>query len=239
MLSPSIHRLPYGLLWGLELDLTVPQGTIAPHSPDHQKPIVLRSWSEPVIQVLTTLAQDQRGSNHSHPHPWQGELHIGDARHTLPRLLEQNLQADAIFLDPFSPRRCPQLWSVEFLGLVARCLAPEGKLATYCRAAAVRSALQEAGLQLGSLPLPKHQAPLKSHEWADGTVAALPNSQAALSLPPLSTAEQEHLQTRAGIVYRDPTLGDTAEAILHRRSQEQNQSPRESTSQWRKRWGII
>jgi tRNA U34 5-methylaminomethyl-2-thiouridine-forming methyltransferase MnmC len=73
-----------------------------------------------------------------------------------------------------------------------------------------------------------------SHEWSQGTVGSF----ALETLHPLSQMEQEHLQTRAAIPYRDPTLSDTAATILARHHAEQAESTRESTSSWRRRWGI-
>lgn len=210
-------------LVGVELDASVPTAALDPH--------ILQLWSPAVCPVLQGLAQTGRYESAL----CQAMLYWEDARTALPRLTAQFFQADAIFLDPFSPRRCPQLWTVEFLTIVARCLAPEGKLTTYCRAAAVRSALQEAGLVLGTLPI---TGPAPSHEWAKGTIATHPHTTAAQSLTPLSAAEQEHLQTRAGIPYRDPNLQGTAQDIAQRRLAEQQTSDRESTTQWRKRWGI-
>jgi tRNA U34 5-methylaminomethyl-2-thiouridine-forming methyltransferase MnmC len=50
--------------------------------------------------------------------------------------------------------------------------------------------------------------------------------------------EQEHLQTRAAVPYRDPNLSDRPEVILQRHQQEQQRSTLESTSSWRRRWQI-
>ncbi|BAY50911.1 tRNA (5-methylaminomethyl-2-thiouridine)(34)-methyltransferase MnmD [Thermosynechococcus vestitus] len=204
-------------LIGLELDVGVAQAALG----------VMPPWPASVQEILEGLARQQRVSTPR----CEARLLIGDARQTIQDLVCQGFQADAIFLDPFSPQRCPQLWTVEFLSLVAQCLAPEGHLATYCRAAAVRCALQEAGLHLGTLPI---VAPQHRHEWAQGTVARWQPDQ----LIPLSLMEQEHLQTRAGIPYRDPHLRDTAQAIRWRRQVEQQTANRESTSRWRQRWGI-
>ncbi|MBD2160302.1 hypothetical protein H6F46_06295 [Limnothrix sp. FACHB-1083] len=155
---------------------------------------------------------------------FRGQLLWGDARQTLRPVLDRSFRADAVFLDPFSPPRCPQLWTVEFLGMVSRCLAPDGRLATYSCAAAVRSALLAAGLQLGAtVPF--------GRRWP-GTVAAF----VPLDLPPLSAQEQEHLQTKAAVPYRDPHLTDDAATILDRKNQEQARSPLEPTSRWKRRW---
>ncbi len=196
---------------GLELDATVPQAAIAQG--------LLTGRPIPVHAALTDLAKT--GAT---PAPFHGTLLIGDARQQIQTLVASGFQADAIFLDPFSPPRCPQLWTVEFLTLVARCLKPDGYLATYSCAAAVRSTLQLAGLQLGATRAVGRRWP--------GTLASF----TAPHLPPLSPQELEHLETRAAVPYRDPSLQDPAEAIQARRSQEQTTSPLKPTSAWRKRW---
>ncbi len=204
-------------LYGLELDATVP---IAATN-------LLEGWSSNIQTILKSLAQDHQTQQHN----LKAQLLIGDARQTIQLLHEKEFQADAIFFDPFSPRRCPQLWTVEFFQCVAQCLAPTGKLATYSRSASVRSALLQAGLKIGTIPLGEVHLP---HDWAHGTIAAWESS----TLHPLSQMEQEHLQIRAAIPYRDRTLTDSAKAILARHQQEQAASTLESTSSWRRRWGI-
>ncbi|NJR66864.1 MAG: hypothetical protein HC772_18645 [Leptolyngbyaceae cyanobacterium CRU_2_3] len=206
-------------IYGLELDETVPRAAIAPP--------VLEIWTPKVQEILQAIAQHQVCKL---PH-LNAKLLIGDARQTIQHLTDLDFQADAIFFDPFSPRRCPQLWTVEFFRQVAKCLAPEGKLATYSRSAAVRSALLAAGLNIGTIPMAGVQ---RSHEWSQGTVAAFDAGR----LHPLAQMEQEHLQTRAAIAYRDPDLSDTAATILTRHQQEQQACTQESTSSWRRRWGI-
>jgi tRNA U34 5-methylaminomethyl-2-thiouridine-forming methyltransferase MnmC len=199
-------------LIGLELDATVPKAAIA-HG-------FLNLWSERVQQAVATLASDHQIQTTG----LEAQLLIGDARQTIQQLHQNAFFADAIFLDPFSPARCPQLWTVEFLNWVACCLQPMGRLATYSCAAAVRMALLEAGLKIGSTPPVGRRSP--------GTVASF----ASTDLPQLSQQEQEHLATRAAIPHRDPRLCDSTELILHRRRIEQQASTLESTSQWKQRW---
>lgn len=208
--------------FGLELDLTVPRTAIA-HN-------LLFPWSEPVVQLLDRLANPPYGhagvcsSVGDRPIPFTGELLLGDARQTIQRVYHSGFQADAIFLDPFSPMSCPQLWTVEFLGWVVRCLAPTGRLTTYSCSAAARNALRIAGLTLGSTPGVGRKSP--------GTVASFTGHH----LPMLSKKEEEHLRTRSSIPYRDPTLSDSMGVIIQRRRQEQAASALETTSQWKKRW---
>lgn len=207
-------------VYGLEIDATVPQAAIAPP--------LIDVWSPELQQTLRAIAlEGQHITSRLH-----ASLLIGDARQTIQHLKQQAFRADAIFFDPFSPRRCPQLWTVEFFTQVSQCLAADGLLATYSRSASVRSAMKAAGLCIGTIP---SSVPHLPHEWSQGTVGAFDASL----LYPLSQLEQEHLQTRAAIPYRDPGGFDSAMSILQRHQHEQQQSALESTSSWRRRWGIV
>lgn len=72
-------------------------------------------------------------------------LVMGDARQTLPAW---GGQADAWFLDGFSPARNPELWGPELMAEVARHTAPGGSFATYSAAGGVRRALDAAGFDV-------------------------------------------------------------------------------------------
>ncbi len=196
----------------LELDPSVPRTAIAHH--------LLNSWSPPIPELLEELATSftvQTPRLHA-------QLLLGDARATIEQVHQSNFQADAIFLDAFSPRRCPQLWTVEFCQQLARCCTSTGRLTTYSCAASVRSALIAAGFKLSQTP------PLRGRQ--PGTLASFSDAE----LPPLPVAAQEHLQTRAAVPYRDPQLCDTAQVILQRRQIEQQASSLEPTSRWQRRW---
>lgn len=204
-------------LYGLENDPQVPRQAIANG--------LLQGWPKLVQEILQDLAQTETVNREF----LTAHLVVGDARQTLLSVVHQQVKADAIFLDPFSPPKCPQLWTVEFLRHLGDRLAPTGRLATYCSAAAVRHGLQQAGLSIATMgdgqpPHPRRR-PL-------GTLASpqpLPSSTFA-------PWEMEHLQTKAAIPYRDPSGTDTAEVILSRRRAEQGKSALEPTSRWKKRW---
>lgn len=74
---------------------------------------------------------------------------LGDARETLSAW---NGQADAWFLDGFSPAKNPELWSPDLMTAVARHTAPGGTFATYTAAGHVRRALSEAGFTVTRQP---------------------------------------------------------------------------------------
>ena len=70
---------------------------------------------------------------------------IGDVRATLPAW---DGQADAWYLDGFSPAKNPQMWEPALMAEVARHTAMGGTFATYTAAGFVRSTLQAAGFQV-------------------------------------------------------------------------------------------
>lgn len=73
----------------------------------------------------------------------------GDARETLPAWDDQ---ADAWFLDGFSPAKNPQMWEPSLLAQVAKHTKPKGSFATYTAAGAVRRALEAAGFVVERRP---------------------------------------------------------------------------------------
>ncbi|MEM9153867.1 MAG: MnmC family methyltransferase [Cyanobacteria bacterium P01_F01_bin.33] len=148
--------------------------------------------------------------------------HGGDARQTITRV--PTGFADVVFFDPFAPSACPELWTVDFFAEVARCMTRHGRLSTYSCAAAVRVAMQAVGFHIGSTP------PV-GRPWP-GTIAALTPTD----LPALTLMELEHLQTRAAVPYRDPTLKEERDRIRLQRQQAQQQSSFEPTSCWKRRW---
>ncbi|OUL35124.1 hypothetical protein BV372_12280 [Nostoc sp. T09] len=203
-------------LMALELNRAVPQAAIAHHLFDN--------WGYKYTDIMTQLAFEYQVQQEY----LKAELIIGDARKSIKIVQERGFQADAIFLDPFSPPQCPHLWTLEFIQQISLCLHPDGILATYSCAASVRAALLTASLTIGSTPPVGRRSP--------GTVAVHQGSSGNLALPPLFQSEKEHLLTRAAIPYRDPQLNDPADVILMRRQQEQQASSLEPTSRWRKRW---
>lgn len=72
-----------------------------------------------------------------------------DARLSLP---EWTGQADAWFLDGFSPAKNPELWGEELMAEVARHTAPGGTAATYTAAGFVRRGLEAAGFTVTRIP---------------------------------------------------------------------------------------
>ncbi|MEP5728890.1 MAG: tRNA (5-methylaminomethyl-2-thiouridine)(34)-methyltransferase MnmD [Sulfitobacter sp.] len=77
------------------------------------------------------------------------EIICGDARLTVPKWSNQ---AEAWFLDGFSPAKNPELWSEPLLAAVGQHTAPGGTAATYTAAGFVRRGLAQAGFEVTRAP---------------------------------------------------------------------------------------
>ncbi len=77
------------------------------------------------------------------------EIVHGDARQTV---ASWNGNADAWFLDGFSPAKNPELWEPDLLAEVARHTRPGGTMATYTAAGHVRRALEAGGFDVERRP---------------------------------------------------------------------------------------
>ena len=130
--------------WGLELDPAPLELALA-------QPAFRGQWQPQTVAALEELSREG-----SWQHPMSGGRMLwGDARQTLPQLLEQRQsQVDLVWQDAFSPQHCPQLWTVEVLGLLAELLADGGRWISYCSAAAVREGLLLAHLNVVALSAP-------------------------------------------------------------------------------------
>jgi len=222
--------------WGLELDRRPLQLALADDA-------FRRQWPVAVLRELEWLTSGE-------------QLLWGDGRARLPALLERlGGHCDLVLHDAFSPRHCPQLWSLEFLRDLARLLAPQGRLLTYCSAAAVRRALVLCNLNLAAITAPSSapdpgfdpatamdpktdQQPEARPDWSAGTVASPRPLPPGDGLRPLSPMELEHLACRAGEPYRDSESNGTAAQILERRLRDQSLSGAEPSSHWQRRWGL-
>ena len=76
-------------------------------------------------------------------------LRMGDARKTIKRLPGK---FDAVFLDPFSVPKNPQLWSKDFFEAIHTLMTGSAVLATYSCAGIVRAGLVNAGFHITDGP---------------------------------------------------------------------------------------
>ncbi len=184
-------------------------------------------WSPKVNEILNSLNSKGLYKNKN----FDCKLMIGDARKEILNLPKE-LNFDLIFLDGFSPQKCPEIWSFEFLSQLKNKIKYEGYLITYTSAAAVRKSLKNLGFNLFNI-LPTF---LDKNHWSDGTLATFDNQQNNPFIKQLSEMEIEHLNTKASIPYRDPTGEMLSKEILEIRKREQQFSKLLNTNSWRKKW---
>ncbi|MDE6138046.1 MAG: hypothetical protein K2F57_01085 [Candidatus Gastranaerophilales bacterium] len=146
---------------------------------------------------------------------------IGDARKII--INDTNLY-NLIFLDAFTPSKCPCLWSYEFFKLLYEHLEDDGMILTYSTSAAIRAAMTEAGFFIGNIYNERENK-------LTGTVAVKKNN---LIKHELSEFDLGLLKTTAGIFYRDENLTSQNEAIIENRKFEIQNSNRISTSSYKK-----
>lgn len=92
---------------------------------------------------VPTFSPEGRGAADAHAAQLLAAL--GDAAHLVPQLA---LGADAIYLDGFAPSRNPAPWQAATLKALARLARPGATAATWCVAAEVRMALEQAGFDV-------------------------------------------------------------------------------------------
>ncbi len=184
-------------------------------------------WNPKVIEILNLL--NLKGSYKNNK--FDCDLIIGDARKKILNLPKE-VNFDLIFLDGFSPQKCPEIWTYEFLSKLKNKIKYEGYLITYSSAAAVRKSLKDLGFNLFNI-IPTLS---KGNCWSNGTLATFVNHPHNPYITHLSEMETEHLKTKASISYRDPTGEMLSKEILEIRQKEQQFSNLLDTNLWRKKW---
>ncbi len=185
-----------------------------------------------VIKILNLLLLKNKFKDHY----FSCDLLWGDARKTILQI-PNDIYFDLIYLDGFSPQKCPEIWSYEFLTNVKKKLKPGGYLITYCSAAAIRNSLRSCGLEIFNIK----PSSVKNNQWSNGTFAVLDKNKTFISnnfITKLSSMENEHLATKAATPYRDPDGDALSSEILMRRKKEQSLSKLLDTKLWRKKWQL-
>jgi len=150
-------------------------------------------------------------------------FHFNDARQSV---LKLNTKYNFIFLDAFTPKKLPTLWSFEFFKELYRLLDEDGVLATYSSSAAVRAAMLEAGFYIGG-----------SFDENGKTIGTIAAKQKNLIKHELSEFDLGLLKTRAGIFYRDENLNASAGILTRHRDEEVENSDRITSSRYKKDYG--
>lgn len=132
---------------------------------------------------------------------------IGDARKSL--LQDKNIY-NFVFLDAFTPAKCPSLWSLDFFKLLFEHLSDDGMILTYSNSSAVRNAILNAGFHVGKI----FNEEIKKYT---GTIAVKNKS---LIKHELSEYDLGLINSKAGVFYRDENLNGLNEAIIEAREKE-------------------
>ena len=147
------------------------------------------------------------------------DLKIEDARLAL---LSDLNRYNYIFLDAFTPAKCPCLWTIDFFKLLYEHLDPDGMILTYSNAASIRNAFINAGFYVGKIFNPT------SNKFM-GTVAVKNKSLVKYEL---SEYDFGLLNTKAGIFYRDENLNASNEVIIEAHKKEFENSDLISSSKF-------
>jgi tRNA U34 5-methylaminomethyl-2-thiouridine-forming methyltransferase MnmC len=182
------HRLD---ITALELDKRIVRATAEFFQCEDTDPV---DWKLVLSELLET-GQSEIG-NH------QLSIRWGDARWLIQSLESESF--DIVFHDPFSSQHCPELWTVEFSRQLCRVMKPDGVLLTYSSALPVRSAMREAGFQIGETH--------PGHRMGNGTIAS--RRPANIKFPIIGSFDG-----RRSIPYRDPHLCATSKTILRLRQE--------------------
>ena len=192
-----------------------------------------KSWNPQVKKIFKSLYKNDYFDDQF----FKCRIFWGDARKKINIIPAAN-KFDLIYLDGFSPQKCPQVWTIEFLSKVTKKLNPQGYLITYSSSAAVRNTLRNLGLEIFTIK-PSDDG---STFWSQGTVAIAKfdknKYQPNLNFEKLSVMEEEHLLTKAGIPYRDKNLNSSKDDIMKQRLEEQLLSNLVPTKKWREKWGM-
>ncbi len=193
----------------------------------------LKLWTPKVKKIFESLYQQDYFEDQF----FKCSLLWGDAREKI-NIIPSAIKFDLIYLDGFSPQKCPQVWTIEFLSKVTEKLNPQGYLITYSSSAAVRKTLRNLGLEIFSIKPSLNDRTF----WSKGTVAISKFDKNKMkhnfNFEKLSLMEEEHLLTKASIPYRDQNLNSSKEDIINKRLDEQLSSNLASTNKWRDKWGM-
>ncbi len=226
LLNELIKQKSYLNLYALEIDKMPLEYSLRNKS-------FLKLWNPKVKKIFESLYR----KDYFEDQFFKCSFLWGDAREKI-NIIPSSIKFDLIYLDGFSPQKCPQLWTIEFLSKVVEKLNSQGYLITYSSSAAVRKTLRNLGLEIFKI------TPSLSNKtfWSQGTVAIPKFDKNKLkpnfNFEKLSIMEEEHLLTKASIPYRDHDLNSSKDDIIKKRLNEQLFSNLVSTNEWRKKWGM-
>lgn len=126
-----------------------------------------------------------------------------------------------IFLDAFTPAKCPSLWSLEFFKELYSKLEDDGLFLTYSNSAAIRNSLLQNGFYVGKV----YDDTMKK---VIGTIAT---KNPELIIHKLDDRDLNLIHSKAGICYRDNNLEMDNQSIIKNRELMVSESELISSSQ--------
>lgn len=142
-------------------------------------------------------------------------IEINDARQAI---MNDTNKYNFVFLDAFTPTKCPCLWSIDFFKLLYEHLEDGGLILTYSNSAQVRNCFLNAGFIVKKIFS-------KNQNKFTGTVAIKPHTDVSQNnretnyntelIHDLSDYDLGLMKSRAGIFYRDKDLSLDNEAIIN------------------------
>ncbi len=111
----------------------------------------------PEYDLLRRLADETKVSEMIDGKQVELKLIVDDGADAIEEL--DSDQFDVVFFDPFSPRKCPSLWTQEIFDRMFALMRRRGLLITYSCARKVRDGLRSAGFAVSDGPAVKRWAP--------------------------------------------------------------------------------
>jgi len=146
-------------------------------------------------------ASYKRALKHLKLNDFKFDVVFKDAREAIK---EDNNIYNYIFLDAFTPAKCPCLWTVDFFKQLHAHLDDNGMILTYSNSASIRNAFIQAGFWVGKIYNPEN----------DKYIGSIATKKLELIKYGLSEYDLGLINTKAGIVYRDENLTLDNEAII-------------------------
>jgi tRNA U34 5-methylaminomethyl-2-thiouridine-forming methyltransferase MnmC len=125
-----------------------------------------------------------------------------------------------IYLDAFTPTKCPMLWTVQFFNKLYNLLENDGMILTYSNSAAVRNALLQNGFAVGKI----------YNSDSGKFIGTVATKNENLIQYKLGKKDLDLINSKAGICFNDNNLDLDNETIIKNREKEMEKSDLLSSS---------
>lgn len=133
---------------------------------------------------------------------------------------------DIIFLDAFTPAKTPSLWTVDFFQQLFNHLSYDGIILTYSNSAAIRNAFLKNGFYVGKI----------YNDFEKKYTGTIVSKNNACIQEELDDYDLGLINSKAGILYKDPNFNLTNLEIIANREKEIQKSNLISSTQFIKKY---